>query len=666
MKPITITNKSILSILEQYKKKHELVIVEYVWNAFDAGANRVDINYGFPQKINGLVTGYPSLEIADDGDGWDMSDSKNIESFLDSSKKKISYKSTPHGSRGIGRFSFYAIANTVKWITVFQGKCYSLKLQKASISQYELSEISNDEAKQNKGTKAIFDIDNEKLTETFFEDSLPKELLKHFAWFLCLYPNKNIYINGTALKLDGIVEREKEEESLLGDKKMRVKLIQWKEPLADKENSKIYFIGSDGEEVFKLPSGLNNKSDVFAHSAYATSEIFDNYIPSEMEVEGQASLLDTDQKRLVTQAKNEIRKLLENFRKPYIEKISNNIIDKLKEERVMPTADAVLVPEEDFNELVRQTYVIAPELFTNVSATNKKMTLQLLASLMGTNERNLILKTVDEIYKLTEDQKRKLEDLLNRTSLGNVVDTISEIDHRLQTLDDLETLIYDPEKYRDTKEVKHLQKILDNEFWVFGEEYRMVSSTEGKIKKVIEKYAQELLSSGDYKTEADSKREMELFLSKQKRTPQSNGISKIHNIIVELKRPEIKLGRKEVDQIKDYKEAILKDSVCKGENMEWTFILIGKDYSQDGEISSYIESAKNHGESSRGLIMLESSRERQYKIYVRRWPEVIQNELRPQYEYLKQKLQMKLKYNSENETPDETTTRHLPEFLDQS
>ena len=661
MKPVTITDKSIFSVLKQYRKKYELVIAEYIWNAFDADANKVEIEYKFPTKVEGLAAGYPSLWIIDDGEGWNMSKPENIEKFLDSSKKKLTYKSIPHGSRGVGRFSFYAIAKSVEWISNFQGKNYRLRLEKDSINEYELN--MDDDGTLDKGTKVLFDIDNENLTENFFETVLPRELLKHFAWFLALYPSKRICINGKMLKIDSIIERSREDERLIGDKKVKIRLIQWKEPLADKENSKIYFIGSDKTEAFKLPSGLNNKSDVFAHSAYAMSEIFDDYVPSEMEVEGQVSLLDTKQKRLVTQAKNEIRKLLEDFRKPYIEKISKSIVDKLREEKVMPASDTVLVPEEDFNELVRQTYVIAPELFTNVSANNKKMTLQLLASLMGTNERNLILKMVDEIYNLTEDQKRKLEDLLERTSLGNIVDTISEIDHRLQTLNDLEALIYDPEKYKDTKEVEHIQKILDNEFWIFGEEYRMVSSTEGMIKKKKEKFAKEILRKDDYVTSADSKRELDLFLSKQITTPQSNGISKIHNIIVELKRPEIKLGRKEVDQIKDYKEAILKDSTCKGENMEWTFILIGKDYSQDREISSYIESAKNHGESSKGLVMLESSRERQYKIYVRRWPEVIQNELRPQYEYLKTKLQIRPKYNPEAETPSETTTRHLPEFL---
>lgn len=425
--------------------------------------------------------------------------------------------------------------------------------------------------------------------------------------------------------------------------------------MADKEFSKIYFQDEAGNEVFKLPSGLNNKSDIFYHAVYIKSDKFIDYTPSTEEESEQQGLLDTDQKKLIGALKKEIRKALEDFREPYIEKISKSLVDKLKEEKVMPSPKSLHVPEEYFSELVRQTYVIAPEMYSGMSTDNKRMVLGLLASLMGTNESNIILKMIDEVYKLSNTQRTKLEDLLKRTSLGNIIDTIQEIDYRLQTLDDLENLVYDPDKYKDTLEVKHLQKILDKDFWIFGEEFRLVSSTEGAIKNTINKFVSKVLEIKNYDTESKSKKEVDLFLSKKiiRRNPDKT--SEVHNIVVELKRPSVKLGKQELDQISEYKRNILEDPVCKGENIHWTFILVGRDFSDDEVIADAIENMRNHGEASRGLV--EYIQKKNCKTYVRKWSDIINCELRPQYEYLKKQLKIEQRNPSE-ETQEEIVSRH--------
>lgn len=394
---------------------------------------------------------------------------------------------------------------------------------------------------------------------------------------------------------------------------------------------------------------------MFYHAAYVKSDEFNGYTPSIEEENEQQVLLDSDQKKLVGAVKKEIRKALEEFREPYIEKISEALVDKLKEEKVMPSPELLHVSEEHFSELVRQTYVIAPEIYSGMSIDNKKMILGLLASLMGTNESGIILKMIDDVYKLSNTQRAKLEDLLKRTSLGNIIDTIQEIDYRLQTLDDLENLVYDTDKYKDTLEVKHLQKILDKDFWVFGEEYRLVSSTEGAIRKTINKFANEILEIKDYNTESDSKKEVDLFLSKKILRHNPNGMSEVHNIIVELKRPSVKLGKQELDQISEYKRKILEDPVCKSDNIHWTFILVGRDFSDDEVVSDAIENMRNYGEASRGLV--EYVQKKNCKTYIRKWSDIINCELRPQYEYLKEKLKLKQRDPSE-ETQEEIVSRH--------
>ena len=72
---ITINHNSIRNELKSYKDKPAKAIIEYIWNGFDAGANNVNVNYSFPNIVEGL-------EIIDDGEGWNFDEKNgNIPSF---------------------------------------------------------------------------------------------------------------------------------------------------------------------------------------------------------------------------------------------------------------------------------------------------------------------------------------------------------------------------------------------------------------------------------------------------------------------------------------------------------------------------------------------------------------------------------------------------------
>ena len=84
-----------------------------------------------------------------------------------------------------------------------------------------------------------------------------------------------------------------------------------------------------------------------------------------------------------------------------------------------------------------------------------------------------ITEVLEQLQELTEDEKKDLLNILNRSSLSNVVKTIKEIDHRLDVLNKLKFLI--DEKEKETLEVKHLQKI-----WIASEESIQISCESGK------------------------------------------------------------------------------------------------------------------------------------------------------------------------------------------
>lgn len=658
MDKIRINPQSIKTEVNKYKKDIPAAIAEYIWNAFDSNAQTVRIECQFD---NDLSVGYPILKIIDDGDGWDMSHRDTVEMFLDSQKRsrKTSYKSLPHGSRGVGRFSFAAFASKASWHSITSSKTYNLDIESATLDNYTLNSNDNTQP-DNHGTTVEFYVNSEIINSAFIDTTLRTKTIERFAWFLELYPSKKIFIDSIPLDTQEMIAEKKKATISIDGNNVPIKLIQWKKQLLGKEASRIYFLSTDKEEQFKTSTGFNNKSDVFYHSAYVESDRFIGYIPEkDHNDEDQQSLpIDKEQREFVNTAKEKIQGELRKFRTPYIEKISHDFVKQLSEEHIMPSQRDYAIPEEDFKELIRQTYVIAPEMYTNLSDNNKRITLRLMASLMMSNERNLLIKTIEGVYALSEEQKDKLNDLLDRTTLGNIVDTVSEIDHRLQTLADLEDIIYDKNKTLTTLEVKHLQKILDNEFWVFGEQYRLVTTTEGQIKEAISRLAREDLGVVDYSVESNSKKELDLCLAKQIVTPQHDGMAKIHNIVVELKRPSVKIGKNELDQILTYKDHLLSESICKSQNMSWDFILVGSDIGSD-DIIEQINSAATHGEKNRGLIRKVCDEGKQYSVYVRRWNDIINCEHKPRLEFLRNKLQITPKDNSKK-TQDEITDAHIP------
>ena len=140
----------------------------------------------------------------------------------------------------------------------------------------------------------------------------------------------------------------------------------------------------------------------------------------------------------------------------------------------------------------------------------------------------------------------------------NIILTTNKMDAGVKLLillyvNKLKVLISVHEK--ETLEVKHIQKILDDNFWLFGEQFRLFSSTEGALKSVLIKYATEILGITDPELNSNPNGEVDLFLTKTESI--GEGIQK--NVIVEIKRASKCLKEsKEYNQINDYRKKILE------------------------------------------------------------------------------------------------------------
>ncbi|MFA6486531.1 MAG: ATP-binding protein [Candidatus Magasanikbacteria bacterium] len=635
MPKIDINTESIKNELKNFKGKPINSILEYIWNGFDAEANNLNINYNFSVNASGVSFGYPKLEIIDDGIGWNLDNIDTTKLFLVSQKNHSPSKSLPQGKDGVGRFTFFSFAQSAIWESVFGDKKFKLRYSEDSLDKYSLEKIE-EEVILGKGTRVSFSVNSDRLTEMFFKNDLKKAIVAEFCWFLKLYPQKSIYLNGEKILISSYVYKIEECEVALGNSNFQLSFVQWIEQ-PTREYSKYYFLNGNGVESFKMTTGLNKKSDDFHHSIFIKSSFFDNfeYLGTHEDInnvnQGAFSIFE-EKTKIFKELLIEIKDILEKARKPYLRKISDIKVLEWKNAHVLPLVECLGIDQVDYENIIKEIYVVAPKLFVGSGDEQRTIILNLLSTLLSTEDKNLILKILEQVYKLSDDEKKVLESLLDRTTLSNIVKTIKEIDHRLHVVNSLEEILLgDDSKF--TREVDHLQKVLDDNFWIFGENYRLFSTTEGSIRNTLIKFKDQILRKTDKRVLTTSKKELDLFLTKSEETS-----SETKSIVVEIKRPSVTLSKKEFDQICDYAKTIVREKSCNGRKISFKFYLIGTDYNSD--IVDQIKVMKNYNEELDGLAFIFDDR---HKVYVKKWSDIINVEQKSKYKFLQEKLNIEKK-----------------------
>lgn len=630
-KKLEINIESIKNELRTYKDKPYSCLFEYIWNSFDAGATNVWISFDEPKEGMGNSE---FVKIKDNGSGWDFEDENITKYFLSSQKNPNKYKTFPHGHFGRGRYSFIWIAESVRFLS--NNKYLKLKLS----TNIEKGDISYPET----GTEAVLEGLFSPFSDAINSKNFHHELISEFGWLLKEHPEYGIYLNDEKIDVSVFIEEEKvlQKQDLPDEIKNEIEndisivMVLWKEPLS--EYSKFYFLDENGAELYKQNTGLNKKKDEFWHSVYIKSSLFKCQFVSDGRDDSQLSLSfeNKNDKKIESKLKKFLNEQLVLFRKPYLQKNAEKIIKGLKSDGLLPSLDQFGVyDEESFDDLLKVVYTISPSSFVGKGDNEKRFFCATLASLLSSQEENLIQLLLEQVQQLTEEEKKDLQDILKRTSLSNVVRTIKEIDHRLDVIEKLKELLFI--RVDETLEVKHLQKILDENFWIFGEQFRLFSTTEGPLHQTIKEYAEKILGIEDPELSGKSRKELDLFLTKTEMFGQ--GAARQRNVIVELKRPSVTLGKEQYDQIEHYMEEIKKQPACNGTNQYWEFYLVGDGY--DEHIEDKIESSKNHGESERGLAHF--VKDGRFKIYVRKWSDILEVEWRQKMKCLKEKLQIRSK-----------------------
>ena len=240
MGKVQITTKGISKFLKSYTE--EKSISEYIWNGFDADATTVDVI-----TTSNDIGKIEKVEIVDNGTGIDFEklSSKFVPFYQSEKSNNSNIKiSKVHGKNGLGRLTFFCFASNAKWETVYsngkENKKYIIEINSNELESY--STQSEEKTDENIGTKVVL----YNINKMIDIEVLKKYLVLEFGWYLKLYDNKVLKLNGKIIDYkDNVVDQDCFElEDKENCQKFNIEYIQWNEKI-NEEYSRYYFINSN-------------------------------------------------------------------------------------------------------------------------------------------------------------------------------------------------------------------------------------------------------------------------------------------------------------------------------------------------------------------------------------------------------------------------------------
>ena len=609
---VTLRNKSIdnAGIPSDYK----LAIAEYIWNSFDAKATNVNIQF----EANEI--GYIShFIISDNGEGINLSTiASTFGAFLDSQKQQTFQRTSEvRGKMGKGRFSFINFCSKAVWRTRYEKEDgailqYDITINEGDKDHYE---TDNNQIRKsgNTGTDVFF-YNLKKLSSWHFtQPSFSEFLAQEFGWFLHLNKEKgySITINGTAIDYEYLITEDETVTEVISGFEFEISYIRWSKKIGDKFY--YYYLNSNNYELGKELTSFNNNAINFFHSIYIVSPYFDNFSFDEKphpRIDGVKNQSDSVYKTL----KKRLLSFLKEKEKKYVkESAANKLIADYERNGVLPAFRDNKYDQErklDLLNVIKEIYCIQPKIFKGLKKEQQQTCVGFLNLLLDTDERENILSILSGIVTLSTEERVQLSQTLRTTSLSRILRTIKMIRNRFEVVEQLKKF---------STEREHIQIAIEENYWLFGEQFHLVSADD-TFEKALSNYLYILDGNEDSQQidSAERNRRPDIFMCRKHKVADSSDFSNMleENVIVELKRPTVTIGKKQFRQIEDYLDLIKGEERFNSQMRSWKFFVVSNKV--DDFIKDQYKSFQD--KNKRFLVHIKE----QFEIYAMTWDDVFQ------------------------------------------
>jgi hypothetical protein len=567
--------------LQQYARKSALdALAELIWNGLDAEALTVDVQIEFASLGDGppehsYVT---KITITDSGHGIDPDRAEQQFSTLGDSWKRtlngrtLNHLRPLHGSRGRGRFYAYSLGNRITWSSTsnFRDSWRRVEISGNAnrINGFQVDDVIDLAEPSISGTVVTVYVQQGHPLSALLRDDLQLQLTARLAMHLLGNPDLVVRVNGVHLDPRPLIDGMPTDNPLevtandhVGHEQPLLTIVDWID--SARIPTSLVLCTGDGAALIELERSAspNNvrSTGYLKWSGWSTRG-------------ADLLLVNMDYGPIIDAANQALAAHIE----ARTGRLTATIVETLREENAYPYPEQISDPvREAERQLFDLVAVTARAPLRTSTRPQRKMTARLLQLAIQERPESLDLILADALA-LSEPEREQLAELLQHTTLSKIVSAAAEVTRRLDLIATLRHVIYTPGVSAEMREVDQLHPLVKDNVWLFGEAWRL-SASEAGLTNVLRAVA-----TDDLALEADLVRQgRQVLLPEGKRgrvdlLMQRTLIGPCDQhlrLIVELKRPSVPLGDKELTQIKRYARA-LTEHAGVGQS-KWTFWLVG-------------------------------------------------------------------------------------------
>lgn len=550
-------------------------LAELIWNALDADATRADVLLRYGEL------GLSEIIVRDNGHGIPHTDAPALFTRLGGSWKKPGMRTktkgrTLHGHEGRGRFKAFALGRVADWRITYQHDdgnlyAYDMEIIEDSIQKFRVS----DQTEIARGTTGVEVTISELHGEypSIEPDNALPELTEIFALYLKDYRDIAIRLKGERIDpAAAIASMESFELAEIRDgdtaHPASLEIVEWRTATT----RTLYLCSQDGFPLSRVTERRFHVGD-FQFSAYLKSPFI-----TELNRTGQLELAEMHP--ALNDAVYDAQETIKAYFRDRAAERARSVVEEWKEEKIYPYEGEPQSVLEDAERKVFDIVAVTasgymPD-FRNTDVKNKAMHLRLLRTAIEKSPKELQI-IMNEVLQLPKRKQEELASLLEEASLSNIIEAAKEVADRLKFVDALDAILFDAQRKDKLKERTQLHKILEDNSWLFGEEYTL-SASDRALTTVLRKHRKllgdEIAIDKPVRTYSKERGIIDLMLSRQLRRHRSEDIE---HLVVELKAPKVRIGKNELNQIQEYAFAVADDERFKRNNVKWTFWVVSDD-----------------------------------------------------------------------------------------
>ncbi|MCX4564689.1 ATP-binding protein [Streptomyces phaeochromogenes] len=543
-------------------------VEELVWNSLDADATEVHVEL----ELNDFG-GVQAVVVRDNGHGIPAATVESAFKGMGGSRKRSAPGTESgrqlHGRHGYGRFRVLALGSAATWTSVSDSP--SGKTEVVIRFQHGDSEFDVDErvpAPSKRPGTVVRVVGEAQRKQRLTADQAREELTSRLAMYLSKYPSATVWWCGTALDPSEAIQGDPFEEELdigidTGGPGPLLRIVEWRIKPPRRE-----LLICDAIGVHRVTLLAQIQAPDFYFTAYVLWDKFANLTDHDL-LEGEFEHTDSWLGSTVKAARIRLRTYFREQEQKRTQKLVQQWIeDGIYPYNGEPRGPMEVAERNTFNEVAS---LVNRQLKGPKTARRTQMVL-LREALR--RQPTAMPKVLDDLFGLSGLQKERLEELVDRTPLANLIAANAETVDRIDALNTLRRLVFEFDTRYTLREKDQLHRMLEKELWIFGDEYNRAVSEIGLTKALnrhIPRLEGRTVPQQRVQVHTGTSGRLDLLLSAVSGASRSK-----QHLVVELKRPRTVLSETEVAQINSYAYAVTQDERYRhDEETRWEFWLVG-------------------------------------------------------------------------------------------